>query len=117
MLLKKAASFVLGSTKSSMYPEGTPPVLSRLRPRWTTFLSSLPRQLPNYSPPNVLIFSSNADQKRDLAIIPSAGSGDARCSMQHVERFNSCALNDRLGILIASCAEIRRIYHQAALQH
>ena len=25
-------------------PEGTPLVLSRLRPRWTAFLSSLPRQ-------------------------------------------------------------------------
>ena len=32
-LLKQAPSFVLGSKISSTYPEGTPPVFSRLRPR------------------------------------------------------------------------------------
>jgi len=40
-MLKKAASFVLSSTKSSTYPEGTPPVSTRLRPCWTVFLSIL----------------------------------------------------------------------------
>jgi hypothetical protein len=34
-------NFVLGSKKSSTYPEGTPPVFSRLRPCWTTILSIL----------------------------------------------------------------------------
>ena len=36
------ASFVPGSSKSSTYPEGTPPVSIRLRPCWTAFLSILP---------------------------------------------------------------------------
>ena len=41
-MLKKSASFVLGSPKSSTYPqEGTPPVSTRLRPCWTVFLSIL----------------------------------------------------------------------------
>lgn len=31
-LLKNTSSFVLGSLKSSTYHEGTPPVLTRLRP-------------------------------------------------------------------------------------
>jgi hypothetical protein len=31
-MLKKPASFVLGSSKSSTYPKGTPPVSTRLRP-------------------------------------------------------------------------------------
>ena len=35
------ASFVLGSSKSSTYPEGTPPVSTRLRPCWTAILSTL----------------------------------------------------------------------------
>ena len=34
-------SFVLGSSKSSTYPEGTPPVSIRLRPCWTAILSIL----------------------------------------------------------------------------
>ena len=40
-MLKKSASSVLGSSKSSTYPEGTPPVSTRLRPCWTAFLSIL----------------------------------------------------------------------------
>jgi hypothetical protein len=39
--LKKSASVVLGSSKSSTYPEGTPPVSTCLRPCWTEFLSIL----------------------------------------------------------------------------
>jgi hypothetical protein len=35
------ASFVLGSSKSSTYPEGTPPVSIRLRPYWTAILRIL----------------------------------------------------------------------------
>ena len=41
-MLKKPASFVLASFRSSTYPEGTPPVLHSLRPCWTNFLSILP---------------------------------------------------------------------------
>jgi hypothetical protein len=37
-MLKKSASSVLDSSKSSTYPEGTPPVSTRLRPCWTNFL-------------------------------------------------------------------------------
>jgi hypothetical protein len=37
-MLKKATSGVLVSKISSTYPEGTPPVFSRLRPCWMTFL-------------------------------------------------------------------------------
>jgi hypothetical protein len=35
------ASFILGSSISSTYPEGTPPVSTRLRPCWTAILSIL----------------------------------------------------------------------------
>ncbi len=35
------ASFVLGSSKSSTYPEGMPPVSIRLRPYWMAILSIL----------------------------------------------------------------------------
>jgi hypothetical protein len=44
-------SFVLGSSKSSTYPEGTPLVSTRLRPCWTAFLSILRGMsiLPSFS--------------------------------------------------------------------
>ena len=45
-MLKKPASFVLGSSKSSTYPKGTPPVSTRLRPCWTGFLSNLRERAP-----------------------------------------------------------------------
>ena len=40
-MLKKPASFVLGSSKSQRTPEGTPPVSTRLWSCWTAFLSIL----------------------------------------------------------------------------
>jgi len=39
-MLKKPPSFVLGSSKSSTYPRGAPPVSTRLRPCWRTFWAS-----------------------------------------------------------------------------
>jgi hypothetical protein len=44
-MLKKSASSVLGSSKSSTYPKGTPPVSTRLRPCRTVFLSILRDEL------------------------------------------------------------------------
>ncbi|MBA5865179.1 MAG: SUMF1/EgtB/PvdO family nonheme iron enzyme [Nitrospira sp. CR1.3] len=40
-MLKKAPNFVLGSKNSQRSSETTPPVFSRLRPRWMAFLSIL----------------------------------------------------------------------------
>jgi len=44
-MLKKSASSVLGSSKSSTYPKGTPPVSTRLRPCRTDFFSILRDEL------------------------------------------------------------------------
>ena len=40
-MLKKSASFVLASFRSSTYPRGYASGLHSLRPRWTAFLSIL----------------------------------------------------------------------------
>ena len=40
-MLKTASSFVLGSSNPQRTPEGTPPVLIRLRPCWKAVLNIL----------------------------------------------------------------------------
>ena len=45
-MLKKSASFVLASFRSSTYPRGYDSALHSLRPCWTNFLSILQGVLP-----------------------------------------------------------------------